>query len=282
MKYRKYIIAFLSILVLLLVIIVYLISSPNIDMYDLTLLLVLIFAVLIEVVTLTVQLFRNYSDMEEKKAYSEKLERAILPNNIENIYSTTKTKETEQDNSSHSKQQKTNNTTITTNTTDTYLESMDKKETNSIDALRLMMINLENIKEFYRWGQKQAKTSFRLAFIMCIFGFALMAAAIFLPALFQQNLQMAIIPAIGGVITELVAGTVLVVYKSSLAQFNHYHKVLHEDARFLSSINLLDRFSTEKERDEMLKAIITSEIQMNIEELKFTHTNDKQKDKNKQ
>ena len=155
-------------------------------------------------------------------------------------------------------------------------------ENRSVDALKLMMINLENIKEFYRWGQRQAKASFILAFIMCILGFALMASAFFLHALFQQNLQIAIIPAIGGVITELVAGTVLVVYKSSLAQFNHYHKVLHEDARFLSSINLLDRFSTEKERDEMLKAIITSEIQMNIDELKLTHTIGEPKDKNKQ
>lgn len=201
---------------------------------------------IVAAVATTIYFLHQRSEREYQKSYSEKLERAIIPN-----------------------KEKASN----------FAENRNIAETNSVDALQLMMINLEDIKEFYTWGQKQAKTSFKLAFIMCIFGFALMVAAIFLPVLFQQNLQMAIIPAIGGVITELVAGTVLVVYKSSLAQFNHYHKVLHEDARFLSSINLLDRFSTENERDEMLKAIITSEIQMNLDELKFTHTNDEHKDK---
>jgi len=79
-----------------------------------------------------------------------------------------------------------------------------------------------------------------------------------------MKIEMAIIPAIGGAIAELVAGTALFVYRSSLSQLNHYHKALHEDERFLSSVNLLSRFSTTEAQDEMLKEIIRSEIQMNI------------------
>ena len=41
-----------------------------------------------------------------------------------------------------------------------------KKE---IDALGRMMINLEDIKEFYTWSQKQAKASFILAVSMYLF-----------------------------------------------------------------------------------------------------------------
>ena len=50
----------------------------------------------------------------------------------------------------------------------------------------------------------------------------------------------------------------------SISQLNHYHKALHEDERFLSSVNLLGKFSTVEARDDMLREIIRSEIQMNL------------------
>ena len=136
-----------------------------------------------------------------------------------------------------------------------------KKE---IDALGRMMINLEDIKEFYTWSQKQAKASFILAVSMCISGFVLMVVAILLPVVFRLSFQMSIIPAVGGAITEVIAGTALIVYRNSLSQLNHYHKALHEDERFLSSVNLLGKFSTVEARDDMLREIIRSEIQMNL------------------
>lgn len=130
------------------------------------------------------------------------------------------------------------------------------------------MINLEDIKEFYTWSQKQAKASFVLAVVMCIFGLILMIAAIVLLVAFKLNFQMSLIPALGGVITEVIAGTALVVYRSSLSQLNHYHKALHEDERFLSSVNLLGKFSTVEAQDGMLREIIRSEIQMNLDGFK--------------
>lgn len=146
-----------------------------------------------------------------------------------------------------------------------FVKEEKKKE---IDALGRMMINLEDIKEFYTWSQKQAKASFILAVAMCISGFILMIVAIMLPVVFRLSFQISIIPAIGGVITELIAGTALVVYRNSLSQLNHYHKALHEDERFLSSVNLLGKFSTVEAQDDMLQEIIRSEIQMNLAELK--------------
>lgn len=107
-------------------------------------------------------------------------------------------------------------------------ENIDIQENkNEIDALGRMMINLEDIKEFYTWSQKQAKASFILAVVMCVLGFVLMIIAIVLPIIFRLNFQMSIIPAIGGIITDLIAGTALVVYRNSLSQLNHYHKALH-------------------------------------------------------
>ena len=170
-------------------------------------------------------------DEEEIESYSRRLKRAIVPDEV--IQDGQKGYRTE----------------------DT------KKE---IDALGRMMINLEDIKEFYTWSQKQANASFILAVAMCIFGFILMIGAVMLPVVFRLSFEMSIIPAIGGVITELIAGTALVVYRNSLSQLNHYHKALHEDERFLSGVNLLGKFSTVEAQDDMLREIIRSEIQMNL------------------
>ena len=170
-------------------------------------------------------------DEEEIESYSRRLKRAIVPDEV--IQDWQKGYRTE----------------------DT------KKE---IDALGRMMINLEDIKEFYTWSQKQAKASFILAVSMCISGFILMIVAVMLPVMFRLSFEMSIIPAIGGVITEVIAGTALVVYRNSLSQLNHYHKALHEDERFLSGVNLLGKFSTVEAQDDMLREIIRSEIQMNL------------------
>lgn len=137
-------------------------------------------------------------------------------------------------------------------------------EESQIDALGRMMINLEDIKEFYTWSQKQAKASFKLAIVMCVMGFGLLIAAIILPLVLSLEFQVSILTAIGGVTTELLAGTALVVYRNSLLQLNHYHKALHEDERFLSSVNLVSKLSNVEVQDEMIKEIIRNEIQMNL------------------
>ena len=194
-------------------------------------------AVVLSITTLFISYFSimkrrwQEDDEEEIESYSRRLKRAIVPDEV--IQDGQKGYRTE----------------------DT------KKE---IDALGRMMINLEDIKEFYTWSQKQAKASFILAVAMCIFGFILMIGAVMLPVVFRLSFEMSIIPAIGGVITELIAGTALVVYRNSLSQLNHYHKALHEDERFLSGVNLLGKFSTVEAQDDMLREIIRSEIQMNL------------------
>ena len=216
-------------------------SSDMIDMDNYTSLLVTFVTVVVSIMTLVTSyvsiMRRKWKDDDEKEiaSYSNRLKKAIVPENINDIEK----------------------------------EDNDKRENkNEIDALGRMLINLEDIKEFYTWNQKQAKASFILAIAICIVGFALMITAVVLSIIFGFNFQIAVIPAIGGIITELIAGTALVVYRNSLSQLNHYHKALHEDERFLSSVNLLGKFSSAQVQDDMLREIIKSEIQMNLDGLK--------------
>ncbi len=140
-------------------------------------------------------------------------------------------------------------------------------------ALGLMEMNLASIREYYGWSQKQAKYAFVLAVIMCIAGFLLLAFSVAATFLFKEQFEISLISAVGGAIIELIAGTALFVYKKSVNQLNYYHKSLHEDERFLSSVNLISKFSSEDRADSMLEEIIRSEIRMNI--LGATERNEK-------
>lgn len=135
---------------------------------------------------------------------------------------------------------------------------------NEIDALGRMLLNLEDINIYYKWSQKQAQASFWLAVVMCILGFVLISFAVISVILFKNNMAVSTISIVGGAIVEIFAGTALIVYKKSLTQANHYHKALHEDERFLSSVNLLNSFTSEEAKEEMLKEIIRNEMKLNI------------------
>lgn len=148
---------------------------------------------------------------------------------------------------------------------------------NEINALGFMTVNLSNIEKYYKWSTKQARMAFGLALGFCISGLLIFAMAVLLPTVFKTNIGVAIITAIAGGIVELFAGTALVVYKSSVEQLNYYHKALHEDERFLSSVNLLGEFSTTDKKDEVLHEIIKSEISMNTMAYDDTAQSTKQK-----
>lgn len=160
-------------------------------------------------------------------------------------------------------------------------EQYAEKVKENIDALGRMQLNLEDIKEFYTWSQNQAKGAFYLAVVMFIAGFTLIVIAVYRTFKPDANVDAAMIPAIGGAITEFIAATTLVVYRSSLSQLNHYHQALHEDERFLSSVNLIDKFHDEKLQDEMLKELIQSEIQMNIDSVRQNKKEGKKATKDK-
>lgn len=144
------------------------------------------------------------------------------------------------------------------------------------NVLKRMQLNLESMREFYTWTQKQARMAFSLAVGMCIAGIALICVAIRI-----SNNDMTIISTIGGVVTELIAGTALIVYRRSLSQLNYYHKALHQDQRFLSSVDLLKEFKdTDSDvKNEMLKAIIQGVIDMNRAEV--AQPEEEKADKNK-
>lgn len=146
-----------------------------------------------------------------------------------------------------------------------------------VDVIEHMLVNLEDIKQYYTWSHKQAQSSFWLAISACVAGFIFLVAATLAALLFNSGWESSAIPAIGGAITELIAATALLVYRHSLSQLNYYHEALHEDERFLSSINLVDKLSSQESRDNAISKIIDSELGMNLEFVRRNKSDNQEK-----
>ena len=148
------------------------------------------------------------------------------------------------------------------------LTNVKEEEAN---ILGLMAMNLREIKEFYTLTKEQAIKSYNLAKNTSISGIILMIAAVII-LLFLENNQVALITAIGGVIVELLAGTSLFVYKSSLNQLNYYYASLHNNERFLSLVNIAGKTHI---KDELYEKIIESELEnLGVKDNYKSETND--------
>lgn len=125
------------------------------------------------------------------------------------------------------------------------------------DILGLMLHNLQEIEEFYSLTKNQAKRAFYLSVGMCISGFLLIAFASVISLVWKENM-FALLTALGGVIIEVIAGTSLFVYKSSLEQLNFYYTSLHDNERFLSLIKISEKTAC---KDILYTKIVESELE---------------------
>ncbi len=143
-----------------------------------------------------------------------------------------------------------------------YSNSQTKKSENkkSADILELMLDNMKEIRDYYVISKKQARNAFSLAVSLCITGVILIILSVILALAFDVSVAISIIPAIGGAISELIAGTALMVYKASLIQLKNYYDSLHNNERFLSLVNLVSKLSASKQ-DEVYADIINIELQ---------------------
>lgn len=143
--------------------------------------------------------------------------------------------------------------------TNELVNVVEKRETsNNLNTLLLMQQNSEETTEFFSISKTQMKRSFLLSIITCGIGICLLIAAIVL-ALFEDSLNPSIITAIAGAITEVFAATSLWVHNKSAQQLNRYYDALHENEKFLSTINVVDKMSRDQ-KDAMYQEIIRHQL----------------------
>lgn len=127
------------------------------------------------------------------------------------------------------------------------------------DIYAAMMNNNNEINEYFTISKTQAKVSYLVSILSCLLGFLLFAISVY-TALTKGDKEVIFLNAISGAITEVIAGTVLVVYIKSAKQLNHYYNALHENEKVLLAINLADRIGKDK-KDEVYMEIIKKQIE---------------------
>lgn len=65
----------------------------------------------------------------------------------------------------------------------------------------------------------------------------------------------------------MIAATAIVIYSRSIKQLNYYHKALHENERFLTSINIIRGLNCgESDRIAMIDKVVSDYIRGGMEE----------------
>lgn len=144
--------------------------------------------------------------------------------------------------------------------TEEVKEEAEPIEKEPVDILYQMLKNNDETTEYFKISKRQAQSSFWFSIIACVIGIVAILLSIY--AVFEiGNIQFAIISIIGGAITELIAGTVLVIHNKSALQLNYYYDALHENEKFLSAVNLADTLENDKKEGmyiEIIKAQVSS------------------------
>ncbi len=148
-------------------------------------------------------------------------------------------------------------------------EKVEKK-----DILSLMLKNNDETIEYFKISKTQAKTSFGFSVVACTVGIAMIIMSLYYVFIIKDT-QFAIISIVGGAVTELISGTVLVIHNKSALQLNYYYDALHENEKFLSAINLADKLEDNDKRDMYIE-IIRAQIQSaNDDKKREEHNNGK-------
>lgn len=139
-------------------------------------------------------------------------------------------------------------------------ENQEQVEESKTNILLLMLKNSKETTEYFRISKSHSKSAHIFSIISCIFGFILLSFAI-LSYIVTNKIEISVIGTISGALTEIIAGTVLVINNKSAAQLNHYYDALHQNEKFLSAVNLADKLSPES-KEEIYIEIIRKQIEM--------------------
>ncbi|MBD5511779.1 MAG: hypothetical protein HDR08_11100 [Lachnospiraceae bacterium] len=125
---------------------------------------------------------------------------------------------------------------------------------NGSDILAEMLRNHIEIKEYFKISKNQSKFSFYFSIVSSVVGIMVVIIAASGIIVFK-NLEISIIAAVSGAITEIISGVVLWIHNKSVLQLNYYYDSLHENEKFLSAVNIADKLGEEKKEDMYIEII---------------------------
>jgi hypothetical protein len=125
------------------------------------------------------------------------------------------------------------------------------------DIFELMIQNMDEIRGYFEISKSQASKAFIFSVISAVIGLIFFGVSVII-GFKDEKIDTAVIGAIAGGITEIVSIFALHIYNKTLVQLNHYHEALHKNERYLSTVHLVSKLSSERQDDTYLEIIRSS------------------------
>ncbi|WP_137401074.1 TRADD-N-associated membrane domain-containing protein [Echinicola rosea] len=142
------------------------------------------------------------------------------------------------------------------------------KGKNHIDVFDSIRLSLNKLEEYYTINTNQARHSFTFSLLAIILGLAVLIAGIMFFYVGSNNITLAAISSISGIIVQFIGGAYFVMYKKSLSQLNRFYEQLIIKQNTMLAINLSESIKDEQKAINMKAKIIDFLLQKEIDSAK--------------
>lgn len=143
---------------------------------------------------------------------------------------------------------------------DIYLKFLNVQSNTPNYFDSLVRINIENLEAYYSLVKKHTSQSFKMALLVSIVGFFLIAIGLVIGFKSEEKL-IGYISAGSGVLTEFISGVLFYLYNKTVRQLKEYHDSLIGVQNILLSFKLIEGISEEKIKAEMMLKMVEFLVQ---------------------
>jgi hypothetical protein len=142
------------------------------------------------------------------------------------------------------------------------------------DVLDTIQLSLNQLTEYYAINKSQARNSFSFSVFAVIVGLATLIGGIWFFYLTEkQNIQLATISGIAGVLIQFIGGAYFYLYRRSLDQLNYFFNQLVKMQDTMLSIRLCEQIVPKERQNELRETVILRLLERSSTvELKHKHT----------
>lgn len=102
-----------------------------------------------------------------------------------------------------------------------------------------------NLQDYFSHNKSQVRMMFWLVAIVMIIGLSLIFVGVVRAIMYPGSIELAVLSACSGIIVQIIAGTFLIVYRSTMAQAQTYVVVLERINAVAMAINVVDSIDGE-------------------------------------
>jgi hypothetical protein len=132
----------------------------------------------------------------------------------------------------------------------------------------IILLNINQINEYYKINQNQAKNSFRLSISLLLIGFITIISSIVLtlnPTLspsFKGDVPL--LTGISGIVIQFIGGANFVFYNKAVSQLNIYYNQLIKAQDTMLAIELCNKLQSSEQKGQLTEKLVISLIERSL------------------